>query len=57
MALSEDQLDFFRENGFIRLEGVYEPDELGLMSEDLDYIIQTFANWGAAWRGPWRKNI
>ena len=55
MALSEDQLDFFRENGFIRLEGVYKPDELGLMSDDLNYIIQTFANWGAAWRGPWRK--
>ena len=54
--LTREQIDFFRENGFIRLEQVYPPDELRQMSEELDYIIQTFATWGAAWRGPWRKH-
>ncbi|MSS73310.1 MAG: phytanoyl-CoA dioxygenase family protein [Candidatus Latescibacteria bacterium] len=55
-VLTREQIDFFRENGFIRLEQVYPPDELRQMSEELDYIIQTFATWAAAWRGPWRKH-
>lgn len=53
--LTQKQIDFFRENGFIRLRQVYPPKELAQMSEELDYIIQTFANWNAAWRGPWRE--
>src|SRR5256885_6791896 len=53
--LSEEQVRSFHENGFIRLEQVYPPDELRQMSEELDYVIQNFANWGAAWRGPWRE--
>ena len=53
--LTQEQVDFYRENGFIRLEQVYDPAELRQMSDELDYIIQNFANWGAAWRGPWRE--
>lgn len=53
--LTQAQIDFFTENGFLRLEQVYPPDELKQMSEDLYYVMETFANWEAAWRGPWRK--
>jgi ectoine hydroxylase-related dioxygenase (phytanoyl-CoA dioxygenase family) len=53
--LTQEQIDFYRENGFIRLEQVYDPDELRRMSEELDYVIRSFADWGAGWRGPWRK--
>lgn len=53
--LTQKQIDFFRENGFLRLKQVYPPKELAAMREELDYIIQNFANWNAAWRGPWRK--
>jgi len=52
--LTQEQKEFFNENGFLRLEQVYPPDELRAMSDELDYIIQTFA-YEAAWRGPWRK--
>ncbi|MBI4529997.1 MAG: phytanoyl-CoA dioxygenase family protein [Candidatus Latescibacteria bacterium] len=54
-SLTQEQIAFFRENGFLRIEQVYSPDELRAMSGELDYVIQTFATWGAAWRGPWRK--
>jgi ectoine hydroxylase-related dioxygenase (phytanoyl-CoA dioxygenase family) len=53
--LTQEQSDFFQEHGFLRLEQVYAPDELRAMSDDLNYIMQAFANWDAAWRGAWRK--
>lgn len=53
--LTQEQIASYHENGFIRLEQVYDPQELRKMSEELDYVIQNFANWGAAWRGPWRE--
>lgn len=53
--LTQDQINFFQENGFLRLEQVYPPEDLEKMQEELDYVIRTFANWNAAWQGPWRK--
>ncbi len=53
--LTQSQIDFFQENGFLRLEQVYDPDELQVMSDHLNQVMQTFADWNAAWRGPWRK--
>jgi len=53
--LTTQQIEFFNENGFLRLEQVFPPEELRQMSEDMAYIMDTFAEWGAAWRGPWRK--
>jgi ectoine hydroxylase-related dioxygenase (phytanoyl-CoA dioxygenase family) len=55
--LTQEQVEFYHRNGYIRLEQVYDPAELKQMSDELDYIIRNFANWGAAWRGPWRKEI
>ncbi len=54
--LTQAQIDFFNENGFLRLEQVYSPAEMQVMSDELNTIMQTFANWDSAWRGPWRKD-
>ena len=53
--LTQAQIDFFNANGYLRLEQVFPPDELARMSDDLNGIINTFADWGAAWKGEWRK--
>lgn len=53
--LTPEQVRSFHEDGFLLLEQVYPPDELRQMSEELDYVIQKFANWEAAWKGPWRE--
>lgn len=53
--LTPEQIASYHENGFIRLEQVYAPDELRRLSEELDVIIRDFATWEAAWRGPWRE--
>jgi phytanoyl-CoA hydroxylase len=55
--LTQEQRTFFEENGYLRLEGVYSGPELKAMSDDLDYLIQNFAEWEAAWTGPWRKEL
>ena len=54
-TLSEAQVAFFRENGYIRLEGMFSPGEVREMGDELDYIMKEFANWDSAWKGPWRK--
>ncbi|MBM3215433.1 phytanoyl-CoA dioxygenase family protein [Candidatus Poribacteria bacterium] len=54
--LTQQQIDFWHENGFLRLEQVFPREELKQMTDELMYIMETFANWGAAWRGPWRKD-
>lgn len=53
-SVTGEQKRSFEENGFLRLEQVFTPEEVRQLSEELDYIIQTFA-WEGAWRGPWRK--
>lgn len=53
--LTQQQIDTYHEDGFMLLENVYGPEELQQMSDELDYVIQNFANWGAAWKGPWRE--
>ena len=55
-VLSGEQIAFFRENGYIKLEQMYSPDEVEDMGNELDYIMETFASWDAAWKGPWRKD-
>jgi hypothetical protein len=54
--VTQTQIDFFNENGFLRLEQVYSPAEMQVMSDELNVVMQTFANWDSAWRGPWRKD-
>jgi ectoine hydroxylase-related dioxygenase (phytanoyl-CoA dioxygenase family) len=53
--LTQSQIDSFHENGFLRLEQVYSPEEMEALSRELTQVMETFANWEAAWRGPWRK--
>ena len=54
MMISQEQVDFYAENGYLHLKQVYAPDELARMSDELTYVMETFADWNAAWVGPWR---
>src|ERR1700680_5049217 len=53
--LTQPQIDFFNENGYLRLEQVYSPPEIGQMSDELRYLMDTFTLWEGGWRGDWRK--
>jgi phytanoyl-CoA hydroxylase len=51
---AEDQADFFARNGFLHVPGVFDPEEIDELAEDLDRLIQEWS-FEAAWVGPWRE--
>jgi len=53
--LTQAQIDYFNENGYLRVEQVYSPDEIAHMRDDLSYMMDKSAFWEAGWRGDWRK--
>ncbi|HVC34316.1 MAG TPA: phytanoyl-CoA dioxygenase family protein [Chloroflexota bacterium] len=55
LTLTEEQKAFFEENGFLRLERVFSPDEIGVLGSDLEYIMQVWTTPGRGWEGPWRQ--
>lgn len=52
--LSQEQIDSFHENGFLRIPQVYSEDEINEMSESLDRLIEDWALTSPGWSGPWR---
>jgi ectoine hydroxylase-related dioxygenase (phytanoyl-CoA dioxygenase family) len=53
--LTEDQVEFFHENGYVRIENVFDRNEIGEMSDELDRLIQDWATTNLGWTGPWRQ--
>ena len=54
-TLSRDQVDYFNENGFLRLDNVFDPKTVAWQSQELERLMQEWATQGPGWRGPWRK--
>lgn len=53
--LTKEQVDYFWEHGFLRIERVFEPEHLLSMREDLNWMIERWANRFKGWVGPWRR--
>jgi len=53
--LTQQQIDFFWEHGYLRIEQVFEPALLKQMRDDLNWMIEAWAQRFAGWEGPWRK--
>lgn len=56
-VLSRDQVEFYREHGYVRLPRMFTPDETRELSEHLDWLIETWAIRDAGWSGPWRRKL
>jgi len=52
--LSEEQLRFYVENGYLRIPGVFGGEEVETLRCELDELIQTWATTTKGWTGPWR---
>ena len=52
--LAQEQIDFFHENGFLRIPQVYNEEEITELSDSLDRLIQDWAITSPGWSGPWR---
>jgi len=53
--LSNEQVAFFEENGFLHLPGLFSPDEINELDEHLEYLMNQWAVTDVGWTGPWRK--
>ena len=53
--LTQEQIDFFNENSFLRLEKAFSSEEVKELSDELNHVIETFCTPGPGWSGPWRK--
>lgn len=53
--LSRDQVELYREDGFLRIPQVFEAAELDAMRADLDELLQSWATTSSGWTGPWRQ--
>jgi len=53
--ITADQVDFFEENGFLRLSAVYTPEETARLADELDVLIQDWSMNNEGWTGPWRN--
>lgn len=53
--LTDDQVAFYHEHGFLRIPQVFSPSEMDELERDHDYLIAHWANDQAGWTGPWRK--
>lgn len=50
--LTEAQTASYKENGFPRLESVFDEADLAQMCAEMDWIFETWADHDPAWEGP-----
>jgi phytanoyl-CoA hydroxylase len=54
-TLTPEQVAFFEENSYLRLSGVFSRGEMAELSDELEFIMQTWTTPGRGWEGPWRQ--
>ena len=54
-ALTEDQINFYHERGYLRIPKIFTPEETDELAAELDRLIEVWARKTIGWTGPWRK--
>ena len=52
--LTQEQIEFFNENGYLHIPQVFTPEETDQLSDELDRLVQDWAFTSPGWTGPWR---
>ncbi|MCY3797701.1 MAG: phytanoyl-CoA dioxygenase family protein [Chloroflexi bacterium] len=52
--LTQEQIDFFHENGYLRIPQVFDEAEVAELSDSLDRLIEDWSITSPGWSGPWR---
>jgi len=55
LTLTQEQVDFFNEHGYLRIPQVYSKEEIDRLSDDLDRLVEDWAFTSPGWSGPWRQ--
>ena len=53
--LTREQVDFYNENGFLRVPEMFNKTEIDELSDELDRLVQEWAFTSEGWTGPWRQ--
>jgi phytanoyl-CoA hydroxylase len=53
--LKREQVNFYREHGFLHIPAVFTSAETDELSEALDRLVQDWAFTSEGWTGPWRQ--
>jgi hypothetical protein len=54
--LSAADVEFFEEHGWLKLSGVFDPEEVALLSSELERLMDEYATEGLGWAGDWRED-
>lgn len=54
-VLTQDQINFYNEHGYLRIPQVYNAAEIEELSDEMDRLVQDWAMKDASWTGPWRQ--
>ena len=52
--LSQEQIDAYRRDGYVKVEGLFSPDETAELGAEMVRIIEEWGEETIGWRGPWR---
>lgn len=53
--LTNEQIGFYREHGYLRIPRVFTPEETDTLAAELERLIDDWASKEMGWTGPWRK--
>lgn len=54
--LTESQVSFYRENGFLHVPQVFTPAEIDELSGEMNRLMKEWATTNQGWTGPWRRD-
>lgn len=53
--LTQEQIDFYNENGFLHVPQVFNKAEIDELSDEMDRLVADWAFTSPGWTGPWRQ--
>ena len=53
--LTQDMIDFYNQNGYLRVPAMFPKTEIDELSDVLDQLVQEWAFTSEGWTGPWRQ--
>jgi len=53
--LTQEQVNFYREHGYLHIPAVFNAAEIDELSDEMDRLVQDWALTNAGWTGPWRQ--
>ena len=52
--LTQEQIDFYHENGYLRIPELFTATEADELADELDRLVEDWAFTSPGWSGPWR---